>query len=866
MTASVRVLSVASLDSSPSLLFVAPDNTKILVDCGDGCQRVCLERGEKLTTIRAVCFTRLDAATTIGGFPGLLLTAADSQMAATLSPLLSSNKTSTTTDTSIHDVDISSQGKVDLPGINVIGPKGTSLYIHSLRHFVRRDSFPISVHDVPKQFKHDGSVEAITPRGAKKLQRKPKPGNLNKKQKNTESILVPSTVTQPLVESGMSNQQYETGFFTIYPIRGENNTQSKHLSYLFVTPSIPGKFRPDKAQALGIPSGPWLGQLKAGNSVTFVSRETGKEQTIESSHVVDEPTPSSAVLVWTYSDIDWRKNEQLGDESKTEESDRQHRLDLVTRILCSTAATLNLVVHWGNVPEAAKSEFDGLVKCKFPTAQHHLIVANNMSDKYGNMSPFHSALTGAFARSLLDTNVFLRPWCGTKEVRNEQSLQGSQGIISTFNELSMEIGQPGTEYVLLPRAKEGFATESEVPLSVLQKIEEDAKILSTSRGANLLSERIRSRLPQCIGEAAGTSELLFTGTGSAVPLKHRNVTGMRLTVRDSSFSSGAAMLLDAGEGTVGQLYLADVCRSDLDRQCTLTALKAVWISHPHADHHLGIVRLLAERGRAQLQIQERGEKADPLILIAPSAVFLFLKEFAEAVDSEFSSFYVAFDCMDITQSNGVENSSTIMTKSWNELRDHLYIALRITGGCVAVPVTHCPQSYAMILNGVPGFGRLVWSGDCRPSSLLAKIALGADLLIHEATFADGMEMEANLKRHSTVSEAIHVAQEMQAKYLVLTHFSQRYPKVPPLPSNTHSEMTGHTGLVPVPDSTSLPVAFAFDFMRLTPGTLHIAAELVPALRLLYSDDEDAKDQCESIDPEVTAILSIPGAFSHTELL
>ena len=41
-------------------------------------------------------------------------------------------------------------------------------------------------------------------------------------------------------------------------------------------------------------------------------------------------------------------------------------------------------------------------------------------------------------------------------------------------------------------------------------------------------------------------ELLFTGTGSAIPCKHRNVTGMYLR-----FHNGNAMLLDVGEGTTG---------------------------------------------------------------------------------------------------------------------------------------------------------------------------------------------------------------------------------------------------------------------------------------------------------------------------
>lgn len=35
-----------------------------------------------------------------------------------------------------------------------------------------------------------------------------------------------------------------------------------------------------------------------------------------------------------------------------------------------------------------------------------------------------------------------------------------------------------------------------------------------------------------------------------------------------------------------------------------------------------------------------------------------------------------------------------------------------------------------------------------------------------------------MKRHSTTSEAIQVGQDMEAKFTLLTHFSQRYAKIP----------------------------------------------------------------------------------------
>jgi hypothetical protein len=41
-----------------------------------------------------------------------------------------------------------------------------------------------------------------------------------------------------------------------------------------------------------------------------------------------------------------------------------------------------------------------------------------------------------------------------------------------------------------------------------------------------------------------------------------------------------------------------------------------------------------------------------------------------------------------------------------------------------------------------------------------------------------MTAEARKKRHSTISEAVRVGTDMRAERIVLTHFSQRFPRFP----------------------------------------------------------------------------------------
>lgn len=68
---------------------------------------------------------------------------------------------------------------------------------------------------------------------------------------------------------------------------------------------------------------------------------------------------------------------------------------------------------------------------------------------------------------------------------------------------------------------------------------------------------------------------------------------------------------------------------------------------------------------------------------------------------------------------------------------------------------------------------VVFSGDTKPCKALEKAAKGADLLIHEATYASGDEREqANRWGHSTFSDAAEIARRAGVKRLWLTHFSQ----------------------------------------------------------------------------------------------
>nr|XP_054763247.1 zinc phosphodiesterase ELAC protein 2-like [Lytechinus pictus] len=112
---------------------------------------------------------------------------------------------------------------------------------------------------------------------------------------------------------------------------------------------------------------------------------------------------------------------------------------------------------------------------------------------------------------------------------------------------------------------------------------------------------------------------------------------------------------------------------------------------------------------------------------------------------------------------------------------------------------------------------MVYSGDTMPCDNLIKAGKGADLLIHEATLEDGMEEEAKKKRHSMISEAIEVGQAMEAKFLLLTHFSQRYPKVPLIQTSSTSK-----------------IGIAFDNMRVSFSEFDLLPRFLPTLKYLFA--------------------------------
>uniref|UniRef100_A0A673HUI1 Zinc phosphodiesterase ELAC protein 2 n=1 Tax=Sinocyclocheilus rhinocerous TaxID=307959 RepID=A0A673HUI1_9TELE len=298
-------------------------------------------------------------------------------------------------------------------------------------------------------------------------------------------------------------------------------------------------------------------------------------------------------------------------------------------------------------------------------------------------------------------------------------------------------------------------------------------------------------------------EIVFLGTGSSLPMKIRNVSGTLVNI-----SSSQSLLLDCGEGTFGQM-----CRhygDDVDE--ILSRLSTIFVSHLHADHHTGLIHLLLERERA---LNSLGKAFSPVYLIAPAQIMTWLNQYhdhCQQILSQINMIPSKFLC------DGAEIPK-VKTKSFIQ-------ALLKKNDLVKV----CMDGHVSCNLSV-----CVWWREF-DSSLGLLSGKNATLLIHEATLEDRMEEEACEKRHSTTSQAIGIGMKMNAEFIVLNHFSQRYAKIPLFSDDFNSK-----------------VGISFDHMRIRFGDFPMLPQLIRPLKALFAEEiEEMEERRERREMKKTA--------------
>ena len=267
----------------------------------------------------------------------------------------------------------------------------------------------------------------------------------------------------------------------------------------------------------------------------------------------------------------------------------------------------------------------------------------------------------------------------------------------------------------------------------------------------------------------------FLGTGGAVPTVERAPSALFVN------REGDRLLFDCGEGT----------QRGMMRYGTGFGIDRLFVSHLHGDHVLGIPGLVQTLGF--------NDREAPLTIYCPPGTANDLHDLVHAVGhdpafririEEVAPGAVAFDGDGYTVTAFETTHRTRSQGYVLEEDDRPGRFDRPKAEALGVPVgpafgrLHAGESVELDdgtvvesdqVVGPPRPGRtLVYTADTRPRERTVEVAEGADLLVHDATFADDRQDRARKTGHSTASEAASVARRANAKRLALVHISSRY--------------------------------------------------------------------------------------------
>jgi ribonuclease Z len=284
-------------------------------------------------------------------------------------------------------------------------------------------------------------------------------------------------------------------------------------------------------------------------------------------------------------------------------------------------------------------------------------------------------------------------------------------------------------------------------------------------------------------------KIIPLGTSSGKPTLQRNVSALAVT------GEGEWWLFDCGEGTQTQ-----IARAGLSPQ----KLAGIFITHLHGDHFNGLPGLLST-----MSLDQREKE---LTIVGPVGIDPYLK-FLAGLKICFVNF--PFILREFDPRSFAEKEQDLVYESAKFMvttrpLDHRIFALgyRLEEktkpgrfnleraralGVPAGPLYSQLQSgksvtlddgrviHSSEILGSPRPGKVVsYCLDTRPCANAVSLAENADWLIHEATFTQDLVEESRHFGHSTAIQAAETARKANARRLLITHFSSRFPDVRPL--------------------------------------------------------------------------------------
>ena len=264
------------------------------------------------------------------------------------------------------------------------------------------------------------------------------------------------------------------------------------------------------------------------------------------------------------------------------------------------------------------------------------------------------------------------------------------------------------------------------------------------------------------------------GTSAMTPTAERNHPGVYVQYE------GLGMLLDAGEGVQRQLRKAGINQSKI---------RAILLTHWHADHALGLLGVLQSlmihhvHDEVLLITPHGGEKRLRSLFRAFSARPDYPLRVVEAPSDADGSF--PFHGLTI-RTRPVEHAQPTLAfridepGRWKVHAERLRMAGIRPGPCLKALQegrdAECNGKHLAVREYAsfqPGRS-LVYATDYASPRQIVSFARDATVLISEATYDERLAVKAAEHAHVTARQAALLAREASAGLLVLTHFSQRY--------------------------------------------------------------------------------------------
>ncbi|CAL1709190.1 unnamed protein product [Somion occarium] len=586
------------------------------------------------------------------------------------------------------------------------------------------------------------------------------------------------------------------------------------LCYVVVGPRYRGRFDPEKAEALGLEKQNRAKVCK-GETVTFkVPDEKGNmiERTVRPEDVIGASEPPQVILI-----LDVPSPAHIPDLTTAFETNPLYSRLHSKKIEDKNEYSVHVIYHMCGPRVLEDPRYKSFMN-GFADSVHHVVASREHAP-----DPLTFTSVGGIQLKLnkLDSDMFPIPYYRLKPEK-ELSLSGLPPSVTLMQANLHTDCRPVKPPQLLDVTDNfhPYATgEKSIPLS--------KPVLGAFRRSR---SRSRSPSPSRAANEPGQDVVVVPlGTSSAAPSKYRNVSSTLIQIPNYG-----NILLDAGEGTWGQLirFYGD----DPDHKSGvwefLRNLKCIFVSHAHGDHHIGLIKLLAMRK------QLRVPPTSPLWVVSLHPILLYLQEFSDLEDLGLNSpdgngvIPVLSDALSWRPARKYLGGVASENQPWLDQNKSRALARDMCESLglsdfVTVDVDHKVRCYGSVIKHKDNWS-IVFSADTKPTNNLVRAGEGATLLIHEATMGDDQADAAKEKAHSTFGQAIEIGRKMEAKNILLTHFSARYPRLPP---------------ASMQDNTTWAVAL--DHAKIRIADIPKLRAYIPAIKRCFQEIEDDEDEVET---------------------